>query len=51
MIRDETDRLLLGEGGEGGACGILVPNLGSNLAVEAWNPNQWTARKVPKKTS
>ena len=28
MILDETDRLFLGEGGEGGACGILVPQPG-----------------------
>ena len=33
------------------ACRILVPQLGiepRSQAVEAWNPNHWTAREFPK---
>ena len=33
------------------ACRILVPQLGiepGSPAVEAWNPNHWTAREFPK---
>ena len=33
------------------ACGILVPRPGIepvHPALEAWSPNHWTAREVPK---